>query len=282
MSRIIKNRIFITTGWLSLGVCILILVFLHGVIIWYGVKAINFDFLTAESRNFGASGGIYFQIIGSFLLVLFAALISFPLALGTAIYKSEYMHDKRIQQLSNMLIYGLNGIPSIIFGIFGLIFFVNILNTGISWFVGSVILSMMILPTVVLSAYQSINSIPQHYRNSALSLGLNKWKVITQVLLPQGINGAVTGLLIGLARAVGETAPIMFIATAYSGAGYPGSMLEPVAALPTHILALAQQATEPQALQNAWGAGFVLICLVSLFSISALFIRRRNQIVSER
>jgi phosphate transport system permease protein len=140
----------------------------------------------------------------------------------------------------------------------------------------------MILPTVVLASVQSINSIPGHYRESALALGMNKWRVITKVLLPQGFNGAVTGLLIGLARAVGETAPIMFIATAYSGARYPDSFLEPVAALPTHILALAQQATDPQALQNAWGASFVLICLVTLFSTAALFIRKRNQIVSER
>jgi len=282
MSRILKNRLFSGISWISLGICCLILVFLIAVIAWNGIKAINFDFLMSESRHFGASGGIYYQIVGSLLMVLVAALISLPLALGTAVYKSEYLKNSKLQMLSDSLIYGLNGIPSIVFGLFGLIFFVNILNTGISWFVGSVILAFMILPTIVLASYQSINSIPDHYRESALALGMDKWRVITIVLLPQGISGAVTGLLIGLARAVGETAPIMFIATAYSGARYPDSLLEPVAALPTHILALAQQATDPDALQAAWGASFVLICLVTLFSISALFIRKRTQILSER
>jgi len=282
MSRVLKNRLFIAVSWISLSICCLILLFLFGVITWNGIRAVNFDFLMSESRSFGAAGGIYYQIVGSILMVMATAIISLPLALGTAIYKSEYMKKASLHKWSDIMIYGLNGIPSIIFGIFGLIFFVNILNTGISWFVGSVILSFMILPTVVLTSFQSINSIPDHYRESALALGMNKWSVITKVLLPQGFNGAITGLFIGLARAVGETAPIMFIATAYSGARYPGSFLEPVAALPTHILALAQQATDPQALQNAWGASFILICLVTLFSTSALFIRRKNQPLSER
>lgn len=279
MSRILKNRLFISVCWASLGICCLVLIFLFSVITWNGVRAVNFDFLMTESRNFGAAGGIYYQIFGSILMVIVTAVISLPIALGTAIYKSEYLKKKRLHRWSDIMIYGLNGIPSIIFGIFGLIFFVNILNTGISWLVGSVILSFMILPTIVLTTFQSINSIPNHYRESALALGMNKWRIITKVLLPQGFNGAVTGLFIGLARAVGETAPIMFIATAYSGARYPGSLFEPVAALPTHILVLAQQATDLQALENAWGASFILICIVTFFSTAALFIRQRNQIL---
>jgi phosphate transport system permease protein len=176
----------------------------------------------------------------------------------------------------------LNGVPSVIFGIFGLVFFVNVLGTGISWFVGSIILAMMILPTVVLATYHSINSIPEIYRESALALGLNKWQVIAKVLLPQGIGGAITGLFLGLARAVGETAPIMFIATAFTGVEIPGSFFEPVTALPTHILALAQQAINEQALQNAWGASFVLICLVTVFSALGLWSRKKLKTVGLR
>jgi len=140
----------------------------------------------------------------------------------------------------------------------------------------------MILPTIVLSTYQSLNSIPRIYKENAQALGLNKWQVITSVLLPQGIGGAITGLLIGLARAAGETAPIMFIATAYSGVEVPGSFFEPVTALPTHILALAQQATNPQALQNAWGASVVLISLIMIFSISGLYTRIKLSSISKR
>ena len=273
MNRRILDRLFTHLTWLAVSVCCLVLLFLFGVITWNGFRAINLEFLFTASKNFGAEGGIFYQIIGSLLLVIFAAIISFPISLGTAIYKSEFLKNRFLQRVSNTLIYGLNGIPSVIFGVFGLIFFVNVLNTGISWFVGSIILAIMILPTIVLSTYLSINSIPRIYRESALSLGMNKWGVICRVLLPQGIDGAITGLLIGLARAVGETAPIMFIATAFSGVDVPGSLFEPVTALPTHILALAQQATNKQALMNARGASLVLLTLVVIFSVSALFSR---------
>jgi len=255
--------------------CAVVLVFLFGTIIWKGSAAISIEFLTQPTESFGASGGIVYQITGSILMIITTALITFPIALGTAIYRSEYLKNPRAQNIADTLIFSLNGIPSVIFGIFGLIFFVNILGTGVSWFVGSIILAMMILPTLVLCAYQSINSIPSIYRESALALGMTKWKVITTVLLPKGVNGAITGLLIGIARAIGETAPIMFIATAFSGVQFPSTLLQPVSALPTHILSLAQQATNPAALQNAWGTSLVLVFLVILFSLSGLLVRLR-------
>lgn len=282
MTRKIQNRLFYAIAGIAIILCSLILFFLFGIIIWNGFPALSLEFLTDSSSNFGASGGIVYQIFGSILLIIFASLICLPIALGTAIYKSEYLQNKKLHRIINTLIYSLNGIPSVIFGIFGLIFFVNLLNMGISWFVGSIILAMMILPTVTLSTYQSINSIPTVYRESSSALGLTKWQVIVNVLLPQGFSGAITGLLIGIARAIGETAPIMFIATAFSGVQLPSSFLEPVSTLPTHILALAQQATNPEALQNAWGASLVLVILVIIFSISALFIRLRHQSISTR
>lgn len=281
-NRKLYGLLFKTGLILAVICCFAILFFLFGIIVWNGIPSLNFDFLTSTARNFGAEGGILYQVLGSLLLVCMTGLISFPIALGTAIFKSEYLKNKKQQRISNVLIYGLNGVPSIIFGIFGLIFFVNIMGTGISWFIGSVILAMMILPTIVLSAYQSINSVPSIYKENALALGYTKWQVIVKVLLPQGVNGAITGLLIGLARAIGETAPIMFIATAFSGVEWPSSFLEPVSALPTHILALTQQATNPDALQNAWGASLVLVIIVMLLSVSALFFRIRHKTITER
>lgn len=273
MSRNFYNTVFVSLLTIGTTICGLVILSLIATIAWYGLGTIRLEFLLTESRNFGADGGILYQIIGSSILITGAALICFPLALGTAIFKSEYIKDLRMQRLCAVLVYGLNGVPSVIFGIFGLIFFVNILNTGISWFVGAIILALMILPTVVLASFHAINSIPTIYRESASALGLTKWQVILHVLIPQGIGGAITGLFLGLARAIGETAPIMFIATAFSGVDIPRSLFEPVAALPTHILALAQQATDPQALQNAWGASAVLVCLVLLFSILGLISR---------
>lgn len=231
------------------------------------------DFLLTEARNFGADGGIFYQIIGSILIVFGAALLSFPIAMGAAICNSEYITNRKIRDIAGTMIYGLNGVPSIIFGVFGLIFFVNFLKTGISWFVGSIILGSMILPTIVVAALNSMNSIPNVYRESALALGLDKWRVILSVVIPQSFSGALSGLFIGLARAIGETAPIMFIATAFSGVLVPSSFFEPVTTLPTHILALSEQATNPQALTNAWGAASVLVMLVFVFSISSLFTR---------
>jgi phosphate transport system permease protein len=276
MNRASKNILFTRITQLSVTLCFIVLIFLFGVIFWNGVPAISFEFITTKASNFGSEGGVLYQLLGSVLIVFVAACLSLPISIGAAIYKSEYLKSSRGQNFSDILIFGLNGIPSVVFGIFGLILFVNIFGFGISWFVGSVILAIMMLPTIILSTFQSINNIPTIYRESALALGLDKWQTITKVLLPQGFSGAVTGLLIGLARAIGETAPIMFIATAFSGVELPTGLREPVSTLPTHILALAQQATDPVALQNAWGSSFILIILVMLFSISALFIRVRK------
>jgi len=270
MKRNVKNIAFKSVIWTAALVSIVTLLFLISTLIWKGFGAITFDFIFSESKNFGSEGGIIYQIIGSLLLTLCAALISFPLALGVAIYKSEYIKKRSLQTITDTIVFSLNGIPSIIFGIFGLIFFVNVLHTGISWFVGSIILAIMILPTIILSSYQSIISIPISYRENAMALGMTQWQVIRTVIIPRSINGAFTGLLLGLARAIGETAPIMFIATAFSGVTFPRSLVEPVSTLPTHILALAQQATNPQALENAWGSSLVLVTLVFMFSISAL------------
>lgn len=275
MNRHRWDMLFVFGTRLAVGLCGGILLVLIGTIAWFGLGAVNVDFLLTASRNFGADGGIFYQIIGSLLLIICAGLICFPLALGTAIFKSEYLTHVKMQRLCAVLVYGLNGVPSIVFGVFGLVFFVNVLDMGISWFVGSVILAMMILPTVVLASFQAMNSIPTVYRESAYALGLNKWQVIVRVLVPQSLGGAVTGLLLGLARAVGETAPIMFVATAFSGVAIPGSLFEPVTALPTHILFLAQQATDAQALQNAWGASFVLIFLVMMLGALGLVSRLR-------
>lgn len=274
-SRYISNNLFTAAVWSAVIVCCALLCFLLSIIIWNGIKALSFKFLLSPASDFGANGGIIYQITGSILIIAVAAIISLPIALGVAIYKSEFLRSCRLQRLSNILIYALNSVPSVIFGIFGLIFFVNLLGTGISWFVGAIILAIMILPTIVLSTYQSINSIPTIYRESAQALGFDQWQIITRVLLPQGFDGAITGLLIGLARAIGETAPIMFVATAFSGVDIPGSLTGPITTLPTHILVLAKQATNAQALQNAWGTGLVLLGLVMLLSFAALMSRIR-------
>jgi phosphate transport system permease protein len=259
----------------SLLMCGAVLLFLLGSIIVKGISAFSLDFLFIPAEDFGKSGGILYQILGSLLMVTAAACLVLPVALGTALFQISYNTQPNIKYLLEQSLYVLNAIPSITYGLFGLIFFVNVLNTGISWFVGSIILAIMILPTATLSTYQAMAAIPKIYHENAAALGLSKAQVIRRVTLPQSFHGLVTGLLIGLARAIGETAPIMFIATAFSGVTVPQSLVEPVSTLPTHILELAQQSTDPQALQNAWGASLTLLLLVTGFSGLALFLRRR-------
>jgi phosphate transport system permease protein len=275
MNRKNKNKIFLFFSFLSAGVCGAVLLFLVSYIVLKGIHAISVDFLLSDSKNFGLEGGIFYQIVGSLLLVGVAAMFSLPIGLGAAIYTSEFIYNKRIRKVVHTLILGLNGVPSILFGLFGLLFFSNFLGMGVSWLTGSIVLGMMILPTILISAYQSINSIPTNYREAAYGLGFTKWQVVSSVLIPQSIHGSLTGLLLGIARAIGETAPILFVATAFSGITMPSSVSDPVLSLPTHILHLAQQATNPKTLQNAWGASLVLLFLVLFFSMCGLFLRFR-------
>jgi len=282
ISRRIGDRIFAAANRAALGLCFAILAFLIGAIIIKGAQAISLQFLLMPARDFGASGGILYQIIGSLLLVGTAALLVLPVAIGTALYRSEYERNPARCRLIDLALYSLNAIPSVTYGVFGLILFVNIFGTGISWFVGSIILAMMMLPTVTITAYQSMAAIPNSYRENAAALGLTQAELVRSVILPQSLHGIVTGLLIGLARAIGETAPIMFIATAFSGVTVPYSLFEPVASLPTHILALAQQATNPDALRNAWGASLTLVALVMMFSALAYYARFKLRTFSHK
>ena len=277
----IKNRrhfyeqSFAFASRLSLIICACVLLFLLGSIFIQGISALSLEFLFTPSSSFGKSGGIFYQLFGSLLMVLVAALLVLPLALGTALFRNSYNKNSAIAHIMDQSLYALNAIPSVTYGIFGLIFFVNLLNTGISWFVGSIILAIMMLPTVTLSTYQAMAAIPKIYHENAAALGLTRTEIVRRVTLPQSFHGVVTGLLIGLSRAIGETAPIMFIATAFSGVSVPQSLVEPVSTLPTHILELAQQSTDPQALQNAWGASLTLVLLAATFSGLALFLRSR-------
>ncbi len=276
-NRNIYNKVFAGALRGALCVSLGILFFLIGSILWQGGQVMSFDFLLSTAKDFGAAGGIRYQLIGSLILIIMAALIVVPLALGTALYRSEYAKNGKRAKAIDLAIFSLNGVPSITYGLFGLILFVNILGFGISWFVGALILAIMILPTTSVSTYQAMRAIPDIYRENALGLGLSKSSVIRRVILPQSWHGLVTGLLIGLARAIGETAPIMFVATAFTGVTWPRTIYEPVSTLPTHILALSQQATNPDALRNAWGASLTLMLLVILLSLLAFITRKYLQ-----
>ncbi len=260
----------------------LTLVFILVTVLWKGLPALRISFLLEESRQFGMAGGILYQALGTLLLMAGAAAVCLPVALGSVLFQTEFLRSPGVKKFLRLLIYSLNGVPTIIFGLIGYLFFGLFLDTGVSWVTGTLILAVMILPTLHVSLQDAVEAIPAHYRESGLALGLTPWQLMASVIVPQSVYGIVTGTLLGLARAAGETAAIMFTATAFSGVRLPESWSEPVPTLQTHILVLAQEAVNPTALANAWGAGLVLLTLVFVLIAATLVVRTRLPMESER
>ncbi len=270
--RRVKNICFLGLCLIAAAVALSLLFIILAFILTRGAPAISLAFLTEASSDFGASGGIFYQLTGTVLLMATAGVICLPIALGTAIFSSEYLRPS-FKERADLFIYALNGVPTIIFGLFGYVLLGAWLHLGVSWLTGSIILAMMILPTMTVSIDEAISAIPSKYREAGLALGLGRWSFISAVILPRCLSGILTGLFLGLARAAGETAAIMFTATAFSGARFPTSISEPVSTLQTHILVLAGEATNPRALTNAWGAALILVSLVMGLSLMAMIVR---------
>lgn len=254
-----------------------LLVCIVAVMVAKGGAALTWEFLSQPSRAFGAEGGIRSQIAGTLLLAMGAGVVSLPIALGTALYQSEYL-ALRFKPVAMRFIYALNGVPTILFGLFGYLVFGLYLGLGISWLSGALILAMMILPTLVVSIREAIDAIPHQYREAGLALGMTTAQLIRAVILPQSVHGMITGLLLGLVRATGETAAIMFTATTFSGVDLPRSFNEPVTTLQTHIMVLSQEAVRPSATDAVWGAALMLMILVLCFSMGALVVRSRFRV----
>jgi len=261
---------------------ITLLVVIFGIVFWKGAPVIDWEFLTQASSNFGASGGILYQLAGTVILMAGAVAVSLPVALGTALFQTEYLKSDRLKKLFRNLIYSLNGMPTILFGLVGYMIFGVYLKAGVSWLTGTLILAVMILPTLQVSFQQAVEALPEKYRDAGMALGLSPTAMVYSVIIPQSVFGIITGVLLGLARAAGETAAIMFTATTFSGILLPQTWTDPVPTLQTHILVLAQEALNPQAVAHAWGAGLVLLSLTFILVAGALFCRSKMQMESER
>lgn len=280
--RLWKERMSMVTLYGLTGCGCGVLAVILATVFLKGAPALSVPFLFEESRNFGLEGGIFYQIMGTVILMTGAALVCLPVALGSVLFQTEFMHSQKLKQYFRLLIYSLNAVPTIIFGLIGYLFFGVFLEAGVSWVTGVLILAVMILPTLHVSMHEAVESIPVHYREAGLALGLTPWQRMRAVILPQSLYGIVTGTLLGLARAAGETAAIMFTATAFSGVRLPRSWAEPVTTLQTHILVLAQEAANPKALTHAWGAGLVLLALVFVLIAAAMWIRSGLAMEAER
>jgi phosphate transport system permease protein len=257
------------------GVCALIavgiLVGLVFVVAQRGAPALSWSFFTEQIRLVGAAGGIFWNLIGTCILLAAAFLICTPLAVALALVEHVWLRDRRGKRALLTVLYTMNGLPSILFGVFGFIVFVQWCGWGKSWLVGGIVLAMSILPTVTVSLIERLKAIPPAYMQAAAALGLNRAQIVWAVLLPQARGGLLTGSLLGLARAAGETAPIMFTATVFAGATWPHGFREsPVLTLPYHIFILAQDSFDPAVGSKLWGAALVLLALVFLLSLLAL------------
>ncbi len=263
----------------SVTASVIVVLFMLGVILYYiaahGIPNISWEFLTQPPRDLGREGGIFPAIIGTLYLVGGAILVAVPPGVGAGIYLSEYAREGKITRLIRTGIDNLNGTPSIVFGLFGFAFLVLYLRFGISLLAGILTLAFMVLPTIVRTTEEAIKSVPQSLREASLAVGATKWQTIRRVVLPPSTPGIITGVILSIGRAAGETAPIMFTAAVFSQRFLPHSPLEPVMALPNHLFVLTT--TVPDSIHNAYGTAFVLLILVLLIYAIATVIRLRYQ-----
>jgi phosphate transport system permease protein len=270
----IQKSAFCLIGAATLIVLAILLIILSDIVI-NGIPALSWEFITQPPMDLGRAGGIFPAIVGTLYLVAGAIAIALPLGVGAAIYLVEYTREGRITKVIRTGVDLLNGTPSIVFGLFGFAFIVLYLNAGVSLLAGQVTLALMVLPTVIRTTEESLKNIPQSLREGSLALGATRWQTISKVVIPPAVPGIVTGAILSIGRAAGETAPIMFTAVVFSSRFLPDSVLDPVMALPYHLFILATNV--PGASMNQYGTALVLLLLVIGFYAVAIMVRTHFQ-----
>lgn len=243
-------------------------------IIVRGLPAISLDFLTQMPSDGMKAGGILPAIIGTIYLTIGTGLFAVPLGLGAAIYLSEYASDNRLTRIIRIAIINLAGIPSIVYGLFGLGLFVLFLRLGTSILAASLTLSIMTLPVIISTSEEALRAVPQSFRVVSISLGATKWQTIRRIVLPQALPGILTGVILGLERAAGETAPILFTGAAFFLPRLPQSFLDATMALPYHLFVISTQ-VPGMPVRIQYGTALVLITFVLGMNSIASIIRAR-------
>lgn len=257
---------------------VLIIALALGGILFYifvnGIGAISWEFITRPPADSMTKGGIMPAIVGTFYLTVGAVAVGLPLGVVSAIYLTEYAKQGRIIRIIRIGINCLAGVPSVVFGLFGLGFFVVFLKFGSSILAGSLTLGFLIMPTIIGASEEALKAVPQTFREASLALGVSKWQTTLRIVLPTALPGILTGSILGIGRAAGETAPIMFTAAAYFTAKLPGSVFDEVMALPYHIYVLATAGTNiEQTRPLQYGTVLVLVALVLGIDLIAIVIR---------
>jgi len=265
--RWVKSGLYVATA--------LSILILPVIVVWVGVNgfgALSWEFLTGRPYRF-EYGGIFPQIVGSIYLVGLCTLLGAPLGLASAIYLAEYAPDNRITQTVRFFTETLAGMPSIVIGLFGLQFLVFWLQLKTSLLAGAISLSFMMLPWTIRASEEAIKTVPQEYRHASLALGATKWETIVRVVIPAAAPGILTGVLLGMGKAIGETAVVWLTAGSGLEAFVPRTLRSPTGSLPMYIYLLATQGHTTQGMQNAFGASLVLIVIFLSMSVTALLIR---------
>ena len=242
------------------------------VIVKNGISAISWEFLTAMPKDGMRSGGIFPAIVGTISIVFLAIMITLPIGVCAAIYLNEYAKDTLLTRIIKLAIVNLAGIPSVVYGLFGLGIFVIFLGFGVSIIAGSLTLAIMELPVIITTARGALNSVPQPFREASLALGVSRWQTIRHIVLPNSLPGILTGAILSIARVSGETAPILFTAAAFYVPHLPRSPFDQVMALPYHLYIISTQI--PNMPKNLiFGTALVLLMMVLSMSIIAIIAR---------
>lgn len=265
-----EGRAMVSAVTLAALVTVVILALVVGYILVKGVPVITPAFLLESPEKMGREGGIFPSIVGTLALTALSMLIAAPLGIGTAVFLAEYTREGRFSRIVRFGTESLAGIPSIIFGLFGFLFFVIQLGMGWSILSGSLTLAAMMLPTIVRTSEEAIRAVPDPYREISFALGGSRWQTVTSLILPNAAPGILTGVILAVGRAIGETAAVIF--TAGSSLRLPRSLMDPVRTLPVHFFLLAREGIS---MKNAYGTAAVLLIAVLLVNSGAYFMMNR-------
>ena len=273
-ARLVTQRLGFGALILTAMVTVLPIIAVVVYILIQGLPAISWEFITGFPREGMREGGILPAIVGTFFLTLGTAVFAVPLGIGAAIYLSEYAPENRWTRIIRIAIINLAGIPSVVYGLFGLGLFVLFLNLGTSILAGSLTLSIMTLPVIISTAEEALRAVPQAFRVISISLGATRWQTIRKIVLPEALPGILTGVILGLERAAGETAPILFTVAAFFLPQLPRSPLDATMALPYHLFVISTQ-VPGMPIKIQYGTALVLIVFVLSMNIVATTIRSK-------
>lgn len=261
----IKGATFVVIGFL---------LFVLGYIFYCGFSSLSWQFLTEMPREQMTKGGILPAIVGTFALMVGSSLIAIPVGVATAIYLTEYAKNQKAVEIIRLGVNNLAGVPSVVFGLFGLSLFVVFFKFGTSLIAGSLTLGILNLPLVIRSTEEALMVVPGTFREASLSLGATKWQTIYKIVLPNALPGILTGVMLSMGRAAGETAPVMFTAAAFVTPDLPNSIFSEVMALPYHIYVLATAGTHIEMTRPIqYGTVIVLILMVLILNMTGMILR---------